>query len=522
MESRVQVALFVMSVVTQCLGAARVEGAPETSQQRLVSLETAGSDTNGIRLDFHSTQVDPVLDYLSATAHLVIHKETDPHGSIDLQSSNLVTVEAAVQSLNSALKRLGCAASLDGRILTVVSLESSKTSDLEVVTGSDPAGVEKSDRVVTQIIPVRYAAASQLLNNLQALLPTTATLSVNESANSLILVATQTQIRRMLRIISAVDTSLARVTVIRVVPLRYADAKQLASVIQQLFSSSQSSGGNNPLNFLGGFGPPGPGGPPGSASSSDNSASPTAASKITAVADEQSNSLILNASSDHLPALLKMVKEIDRPVTDVTELRLFNLRNADPAELADELAQLFGTSTQSSDQNQSVPQFGGGPPGGGGGPGGFGGPGGGGPPGFAMTSDTSGTSTRSIKKGQVLVVPDSRTSSLLVSAASTLMPQIAKMVEQLDANAARKELVQVYDLHHADPHDVNQVLQDLFNRNGSTANNNGNDRSSLLGQGNPLTSRATQQQNGTTAQNSGLGNSSGRGGQGTGSGSGGF
>ena len=506
MEIRVQVALFVISLATQCLGAERVEGAPE----------------NGIRLDFHNTQVDPVLDYLSATAHLIVHKEADPRGSIDLQSSNLVTVDAAVQSLNSALKKLGFAASLDGRILTLMNLESSKTSDLEVVTGSDPAGIEKSDRVVTQIIPVRYAAASQLLNNLQALLPTTATLSANESANSLILVATQSQIRRMLRIISAIDTSLARVTVVRVVPLRYADAKQLASVIQQLVSSSQSSRGNSPFNFLGAFGAPGPGGPPGSASSSENSATPTAASKITAVADEQSNSLILSASTDYLPALLKMVKEIDRPVTDATELRLFNLRNADPAELADELAQLFGTSTQSSDQNESAPQFAGGPPGGGGGPGGFGGPGGGGPPGFAMGTDTSSTSTRSLKKGQVLAVPDSRTSSLLVSAASTVMPQIAKMIEELDANAARKELVQVYDLHHADPQDVNQVLQDLFNRNSSTANNNGNDRTSLLGQGNPLTGRATQQQNGTSTQNSGPGNASGRAGQGTGSGSGGF
>jgi uncharacterized membrane protein YgcG len=103
------------------------------------------------------------------------------------------------------------------------------------------------------------------------------------------------------------------------------------------------------------------------------------------------------------------------------------------------------------------------------------------------------------------------------------MPQIAKMIQELDASPARKEIVQVYELRNADPQDVTQIMQDLFNRSSTTRNNNTSDRSSILGQGNPLTSRATQQQN-TTSQSSGLGSSGGTGssGLGGGSGSGGF
>ncbi len=73
--------------------------------------------------------------------------------------------------------------------------------------------------MVTQIIPVKYANVTQLVPNLELLLPTTATLSANESANSLILVATKTDIKRMLKIISALDTSIASVSSIRVIPL---------------------------------------------------------------------------------------------------------------------------------------------------------------------------------------------------------------------------------------------------------------------------------------------------------------
>ena len=116
------------------------------------------------------------------------------------------------------------------------------------------------------------------------------------------------------------------------------------------------------------------------------------------------------------------------------------------------------------------------------------------------------------RKSRVLAVPDPRTSSLLVSAASDLMPQIAEMIERLDASPAKKEVVKVFDLENADPQDVNQVLQDLFQRGGNIRANNNNTRTSLLGQGNPLVQRATQQQTATTTTSSGFGNTRGVGG----------
>jgi hypothetical protein len=96
-----------------------------------------------------------------------------------------------VKLLNSVVRKNGYAVTRDGRILTIMSLESAKTSDLDILQGAKWQDVEKSAEVVTQVIPVRYANATQLMNNLLVLLPTSASLSVNESANTLILVATK-------------------------------------------------------------------------------------------------------------------------------------------------------------------------------------------------------------------------------------------------------------------------------------------------------------------------------------------
>ncbi len=241
--------------------------------------------------------------------------------------------------------------------------------------------------------------------------------------------------------------------------------------------------------------------------------------KVTAVADETSNSLVLSAPMELMAVVLAMVREVDQPVAGTTEIRVFSLRHADAAETADQLSQLFPSGTSSnSDQNQSPVQFGGGP----GGPGGFGGPPGG-PFGTGGAADSSTTGARARKQSTVVAVADPRTSSLVVTAASALMPQIAKLIEELDASPARKEVVQVYELRNADPQDVSQIMQDLFNRNNTSRNSNNNNRNSLLGQGNPLTTRQTEQQTGASSEASGLGGTTGRGNAGgAGGGGGGF
>jgi len=85
------------------------------------------------------------------------------------------------------------------------------------------------------------------------------------------------------------------------------------------------------------------------------------------------------------------------------------------------------------------------------------------------------------------------------------MPQIAALIEGLDTDPGRKEVVSFWVLRNADPQDVKQVLQDLFNRNTTAQNNNNNNP--LLGQNNPLTMRQTQHQTTTTAGNLKLVNS---------------
>ena len=466
-----------------------------TTQTKTEATAPAGTGTNsaaapisseyssdGLRMNFHGAPLSLVLDYLSDAAGFIINKEADVRGTVEIWSKQPVTKDEAIELLSSVLKKNGYAVTRNGRILTIVATESIKTADTPIVVNSDPEEMQKSDEVQTQIIPVRYATASQLVPNLEQLLPTSATLTANESANTLILVATKTDIKRMLKIVTALDNSMAGSSTIKVRALRFADAKETANLITQLFSQQSS---NQPGQGGPQFG--GPGGFRAMMAQMANAANrgggrSSVASKVVAVADDRSNSVVVSAPPDLLTAIDDMLDKIDQQISDTTELRVFRLVNADPTEMADQLSQLFPDETNSNNnQNNNVPFF-------------FRGRGR-----FGNNNNANnGEASEHMKKmGKVLAVADPRTASLIVTASKTLMPQIAEMIAELDSDKGKREIVSYFELQNADPQDVYQNLQDLFNRSTVRMQNN-NNQNTFLGRNNPLTQRETQNQQGLT------------------------
>jgi len=504
--------------------------APKPPPEPLASpepLPTAPDGTPMLRLNFRGAPLETVLNYLSEAAGYIIVLDTEVKGRIDAWSAQPVTRDEAFQILETALAKNGYTALRSGRTLTIVSKDAAKKRDIPVKSGNNPDSIPKDEQVVTQIIPIRFISATALTTDLAPLLPSEATMTANEAGNALVITDTQASIKRIAEVIRALDTSLANSSSIKVFPLRFADAKETATVIKDLFASTDSraggsAGGNN--GGRGGFGgfPGGFGGFPGAAmggggaggggrggTSSSGAGNRAAASKVVAVADEHSNSVVVNAPEDAMPSIEELIRSVDTNVQDITELRVFRLEFADPTEMADVLSGLFPDDTNSrsgNNANNRGQRFGG--------FGIFGGMNRGGGGGGA----SGNSSDRTLKKGKVTAVPDARTSSIIVSADRTLMPQIAEMVKQLDANPARKQQVFVYSLDNADPQQVQTVLRGLFERAGSnTRSTQGQQQQSSF-----LTTRSTQQQQqqNNVNRSSGFGSGAGGGGGGFGGGRG--
>ncbi|HSA02303.1 MAG TPA: secretin N-terminal domain-containing protein, partial [Candidatus Paceibacterota bacterium] len=254
----------------------------------------------------------------------------------------------------------------------------------------------------------------------------------------------------------------------------------------QQFFRGMRGGGNFP-------GAPGGGGQMGGSSGSGNARVTTP--RVVAVADERSNSVVVSAPDDQMPMIEDLILQIDTNVEDVTELRVFRLRYADPQETADLLTSLFPDTTNQQGSRSQV-RFGGGP---------FGG----GAFGAARMGSSSTTSDRLLKQSRVIAVPDLRTGSIVVSAARDLMHQIGQMLEQLDSDPAKKQKVFVYSVENTDPQEVEDILRGLFeSQNSRTSRSNTRNSNSQVG--NQLNNRATtRQQNQRNTGSSGFGNSFG-------------
>ena len=205
------------------------------------AVQPAANEPRDIRLNFKDTPLNSVLEYLSKEAGFAIIKDTDISGNVDAISDQPLTKSEAFDMLNSILYAKGYAAIRNGRILTIVDVKDAKTRLIPVKQGADPDMIPPNDEMVTQIIPIRYANASQLVQNLQPLLNEDAQLSANESSNALIMTDTQANIRRVTQIVQALDTSISGITAMRVYPLRNANATEAAEIINQVMGGDSSS-----------------------------------------------------------------------------------------------------------------------------------------------------------------------------------------------------------------------------------------------------------------------------------------
>ncbi len=196
-----------------------------------------------IRLNFRQAPLDAVLDHLSKAAGFIIVREIEVSGTLDVWSHQPVNRDEAVQLLNTILNDKGYAAIRNGRVIKIINRDDAKTRDIPVHMGADPETIPRHDVMVTQIIPITHTDATRLVDNIKPLLPEHAVLTANESSNALVLTDTQTSIRRIAQIVTALDTSISDILDVKVISLEHATAADVADVINEVYSAS--SGGSS-------------------------------------------------------------------------------------------------------------------------------------------------------------------------------------------------------------------------------------------------------------------------------------
>jgi general secretion pathway protein D len=334
-------------------------------------------------MNFRNAPLEQVLEYLSEAAGFIIVLDAPVKGTVNVISAKPMSQDEAVDFLSSVLNKNGLAAIRDGRTLTIVDRTAAKTRDIPVKVNNDPRMIPKNDEIVTQIIPIRYVEADQLAKDLASFISPQATFVANAAGNSIVMTDTQANIRHMVEIIKAIDSSAEAETEIRVFHLTHASPSDVATALSGVFPSSSGSGNNNqaPVRFgggpfggggfaamMGGFGGQrggasggGRSGGGGGSSSGQNDRI-RRASQVLAVPDARTSSVIVTASKDLMAQITGMVRDLDVPSIRDQQVHVFRMNNGDPQQAVQVLQNMFQsttsgrTGTSGTSQNSALMQ----------------------------------------------------------------------------------------------------------------------------------------------------------------------
>jgi general secretion pathway protein D len=326
------------------------------------------NNPDGIVMNFKNAPLEMVLNYLSDAAGFIIVLDTRVNGSVNVISSHPMTRDEAVDLMNSVLNKNGYAIIRNGRTLTVVDKNDAKTRNIPVKTGNVPEQIPSNAEIVTQIIPIRFVEARQLVSDLTSFVSPQATVVANEAGNAIVITDTQQNIRHLTEIIRAIDNSAQSEMEIRVFRLKNANPVEIASQLASVFPASGSGGTTqSPINFRGGGGGPGGffqrmmGGGGGQQSGGSSADRVRKATAVTAVADARIQAVIVTAPKDLMDQIADMMKELDVPSTRDQQVFVFKMNNADPQQAAQVLQNMFQTSGSTrggsgSSQNSALMQ----------------------------------------------------------------------------------------------------------------------------------------------------------------------
>ena len=316
-----------------------------------------------LRMNFREASLDQVLTYLSEAAGFIINIKpgTSVRGKVTVMSNEPLSKDEAVNLLNTVLNENNLAAVENGRTLSVMPRDEAKIAGIPVISGSDPDKIPITDKIVTQIMPVRFVEAAQLLKDLQPLVSIQTTMTANEAGNSIVMTDTQANIHKVAEIIHDIDMGAEDFTVLKVFPLNHADPVDTADMLTQLFAEDTSrQGGQSGLStpFFGGgrfarmAALAGGGG-----QSSQNSAQNQRLKKrnrVVAYADQRTASVVVSANRDLMDQIEDVVHELDGNRRGQKTVRILDTGATDPAEILPVLTELFNKNNQSSSRQNTA------------------------------------------------------------------------------------------------------------------------------------------------------------------------
>jgi general secretion pathway protein D len=248
-----------------------------------------------------------------------------------------VTVAEAYQAFLSVLEINGFTVVPSGRYLKI--LEATNVEQRAIPIYEDGSVVPASDRYITRIHHLENVSAEDVTNLLGRFKSSSGNITSYGPTNMLIITDTGAQIRRMLRLVAAIDLPRSG-TQTWIEPVHYANASDLAARLLEIFPAEAASAKTSTARKK--------------TTSKRKSDDPVLVGAVAAestirniIADERTNALIIIATERAYLRILEMIRQLDVPLEGEGRIHVHYVQHGAATDIASALTALVGAGASS-------------------------------------------------------------------------------------------------------------------------------------------------------------------------------
>ncbi|MEJ2156297.1 MAG: type II secretion system secretin GspD [Desulfobacteraceae bacterium] len=256
-----------------------------------------------VSIDFNNVDIVVFIKFMSDLTKKNFIIDEKVRGKVTIISPGKITVDEAYRVFLSVLEVHGYTTVPSGKITKIVPSPDARSKSIKTRLEEESGGI--GDNVVTQLIPLHYADPNEIKRLFAPLVSKSSVILAYPPTNTLIITDVQSNIRRLGRIIKAIDiTGVGQQ--IAIIPVEYADATKLVTLLSSIFKAQKGKG--------------------------------VIAKEITFVADERTNSIVLLASEGDTDNIRKLIRSLDKETPKgQAKIHVYYLEHANAEELADVL-----------------------------------------------------------------------------------------------------------------------------------------------------------------------------------------
>ncbi len=331
-------------------------------------------------------------------------------GKISIVAPTQITVAEAYKAFLSALAINGFTVVPSGKFLKIKSARNAQRDSIETYSG---AYYPTSDVMITRIIHLKHISAEEVNKRLRALASKDGDMITYEPTNTIIFTDYGTNIDRTMKIINELDKP-GFEEQLAVMPIRYAKAKDLADLINQIINKDPSKkSGANQFGGNPGFGAAVPSFR--SRGGSANGGTPEELSIVTP--DDRTNAIIVVGNKAGIEKVRDLVRKLDYKLdpAEAGGVFVYYVKFGEAEKIAQTLNGVATGTAAAGAGGAAAGGFGGG----------FGG-------GFAPMRSQSPSAQQSIFGGDVKIIADKNTNSLVITASKQDYDVVRNLLHSLD------------------------------------------------------------------------------------------